>query len=981
MLGVRFDDVRISTEGFIPAATPNFRRYKGRVQTFPYVNLTPDRSEEKNQIYRAAILENNFLRITVLPDFGGRVYSMFDKTAQQELLYKNDKILMREIAPRDAWFAGGIEFNFPVGHALHTSKAVDVELVQNDLEAAVILSDRDRVTGLSWAVKLSLQEDSQMMRQDVTLRNDTRLSQPFDYWMNAAVKVTKTTQFLYPTRNVISDEYAEPLNWPVHNGVDLRDYTQVHRPSSFFSTSPYEDYFGVYYPENAVGLLHFSNRTDLPGMKLFTWGSNGDGEQWYKLLCADGKPYAEIQSGIPIDQSERSLMEPLTQLKFTEWWVPIYNLSDQVTSPVSGSQVLPNRLLEIPAADLTPSISTPAKKTESQTTWGIVVRAYRLETEFDYSGAAKVLQSLMRDAPDFVPAAVALARVRLKQGLSDDIDDILEPVLESRPRYEPTRLEALYLKSVAQWPATDKIADTTLELAMSPIHKSRVLLMTAEAWIADNQLKRASYLLRDALHNSVLVPVAAARAVILLWRIQGHDSNCLLSHMSLISDADRSMVRLEEDLFKARSSIEAPTEKRIDRLLELACDYVRLQFDQSLIDVIIPVCPQTPAFQYLLAMALGRNGRITERDSVLSRISIHGADFPWEPEVVQSIHAALRATKEMNQRRGQHAYWLGHYMEAVGRLPEAIEAYKEATLTLPSDLREGLVRYLHVRQAVVWEQLGNPAASKYYAEKAALMDGRLDAHVAIDLDVLLTRFGSQRQRTRLHDSLDLSDPVYQIRKVDHELARGRVDAALDIVSNARNDFHEGQFWPRAYYLKSYILKSLNLIRGGQLDDALEHLLRAKEYPSDFGIGQSEGLHHMEQLDYLIALVCERRGDLDAAEKWLNKVVVGTAPALSELYYYRLSAMKKLETMHQQDARDWLIGLSMQGIPEGRGKLLVALRNLLLEKGGARDDVRLALELEDATHINWRHQLVQMNHIIPEYRTPAVIWEAFALEVE
>jgi hypothetical protein len=50
--------------------------------------------------YRAIFLENEFLKATILPELGGRVYSLFDKTAQREVFYRNHVVKYGLVALR-----------------------------------------------------------------------------------------------------------------------------------------------------------------------------------------------------------------------------------------------------------------------------------------------------------------------------------------------------------------------------------------------------------------------------------------------------------------------------------------------------------------------------------------------------------------------------------------------------------------------------------------------------------------------------------------------------------------------------------------------------------------------------------------------------------------------------------------------------------------------------------------------------------------
>ena len=63
------------------------------------------------------VLENSKLKATFLRDYGGRLWSLFDKVAGKELLHKNEVFIPSNLAMRNAWIAGGVEWNGGVrGH-------------------------------------------------------------------------------------------------------------------------------------------------------------------------------------------------------------------------------------------------------------------------------------------------------------------------------------------------------------------------------------------------------------------------------------------------------------------------------------------------------------------------------------------------------------------------------------------------------------------------------------------------------------------------------------------------------------------------------------------------------------------------------------------------------------------------------------------------------------------------------------------------
>src|SRR5205823_8842619 len=153
--------------------------------------------------YRAIFLENEYLKATILPDLGGRLYSLYDKQAKREVFYRNHVVKYGLVALRGAWISGGVEFNFPNGHTMLTVSPVDARiLTAKDGSATAVVGAIDRVTGMHWEVALTLRRGQSCLEQKVILFNNTALPQLYWYWANAAVPATRDMQFIYPMREV-----------------------------------------------------------------------------------------------------------------------------------------------------------------------------------------------------------------------------------------------------------------------------------------------------------------------------------------------------------------------------------------------------------------------------------------------------------------------------------------------------------------------------------------------------------------------------------------------------------------------------------------------------------------------------------------------------------------------------------------------------------------------------------------------------------
>src|SRR5713226_4393924 len=252
---------------------------------YPYTiedDLT-DRVETKS--YRAIFLENEYLKATVLPDMGGRLYSLYDKLDKREVFYRNRVVKYGLVAVRGAWISGGVEFNFPDGHTAVTVSPVASTTRENpDGSATAIVGDIDRVTGMHWEVALTLRPGAARLEQQVTLFNPTPFSNLYWYWANAAVPATDDMQFVYPMREANPHSRTEIWTYPVSKGVDYSWSKNVRQPTSLFGRQVHRNFFGAYYHQSDYGVVHVADYREVPGKKIWTWGVAGDGLIWTGLL-------------------------------------------------------------------------------------------------------------------------------------------------------------------------------------------------------------------------------------------------------------------------------------------------------------------------------------------------------------------------------------------------------------------------------------------------------------------------------------------------------------------------------------------------------------------------------------------------------------------------------------------------------------------------------------------------------------------------
>ena len=295
---------------------------------YPYTMLEDLTDHREMKTYKAIILENQYLRATILPELGARLYSLYDKVNKREVFYHNESVKYGLIGLRGAWISGGIEFNFPNGHTTDTVSPVSSRYQKNaDGSATVLVGDVDQVSEMYWQVALTLRPGAGRLEQHITLFNPTSVEKLYWYWNNAAIPATEDMHFIYPMREVNPDSLTEFWSFPIWKGIDYSQYKNIRGPTELFGVQIHRNFFGAYYTKSNDGVVHFADYREDTGKKLWSWGVAGNGAIWTKLLTDKDGPYNEIQSGRFETQLNQDFMPPQVVESWKEYWYPVQQLN------------------------------------------------------------------------------------------------------------------------------------------------------------------------------------------------------------------------------------------------------------------------------------------------------------------------------------------------------------------------------------------------------------------------------------------------------------------------------------------------------------------------------------------------------------------------------------------------------------------------------------------------------------------------------
>lgn len=279
------------------------------------------------QRHKVAILENDRLRAMFLLNIGGRLWSLFHKRTHRELLMCNPVFQPANLAIRNAWFSGGIEWNVSkFGHCPFTCSPVHAARIEGpNGEPVLRIYEYERCRDVPFQIDFYLPDGSDFLFSSPRITNPHEHKIPMYWWSNIAVVESPSTRVLAPADEALGHDYDEsgvrmakslenndltyPARWP--SAIDLYFVIPEGR-------RPWEAAIEA----GGRGLVHLSS-PQLFGRKMFVWGMSEGGRRWQEFLSEPGSAYFEIQGGLTRTQSEYVRMPASTSWQWLEAFGPV----------------------------------------------------------------------------------------------------------------------------------------------------------------------------------------------------------------------------------------------------------------------------------------------------------------------------------------------------------------------------------------------------------------------------------------------------------------------------------------------------------------------------------------------------------------------------------------------------------------------------------------------------------------------------------
>ncbi len=310
----------------------------GVVYPYPVIESISDTKEDKE--YQAIWLENEYIKVMILPELGGRVQMAYDKVKQRHFVYYNHVIKPALVGLTGPWISGGIEFNWPQHHRPSTFLPVDSTIETHaDGSVTVWVNEMERMFHQKGMAGFTLRPGCAYLEIRGVVYNRTDLPQTFLWWANPAVAVNDHYQSVFPPDiNAVFDHGKRAVStFPIATGtyykmdysagVDISNYKNIKVPTSYMAVNSKYDFEGGYENDTHAGMLHVASHHYSPGKKQWTWGNGDFGRAWDRNLTDSDGPYIELMAGVYTEnQPDFTWLMPYEEKRFTQYFMPYREL-------------------------------------------------------------------------------------------------------------------------------------------------------------------------------------------------------------------------------------------------------------------------------------------------------------------------------------------------------------------------------------------------------------------------------------------------------------------------------------------------------------------------------------------------------------------------------------------------------------------------------------------------------------------------------
>ncbi|HYK90713.1 MAG TPA: DUF5107 domain-containing protein [Acidobacteriota bacterium] len=897
---------------------------------YPYFFFDKLSNIGADQSWNVVRMENPYIRVFVLPAEGGKLIGAIEKSTDRPFIYFNHVRKFRHIALRGPWTSGGIELNFGiVGHTAATATPVDYLVRDNpDGSVSCFVGTMDLPSRTQWRVEFRLAPDKAYFESRALWYNPQPLNQSYYVWMNAANKLSKDLEFIFPGTMYIGHNYSVPERpWPMKEGKNLAFYKE-HDDSdegSFFIHGAFNDFSGGYWHDSQFGYGHWAMHEDVPGQKFFRWPLSGAGQIWESLLTDNDGPYFEPQNGRLLDQNDHEFFAPYTTDQWREVWFPYKKIGPMVKA--------------------TPYAALNARNTGDAVDLSVCALQKIDEFLTVRAGGKEIYRERLSLNPMEVyekrlPASVKKGELRVEIGDKLDYTDDPGADLLKRPlnfrNYEEKTLEGLYQTAEREEKARnyDLALQKYLEcLKREPMHM-RALTRVAELYCRRAEYKKAldyaakalDYVMYDPDANYIYGVIARRMGNLtdaketLGWAARSmkyrSSANCQLGEIYLMEgnsgraleflqralDYDAHNVKALEVLGSACRLLKQPEKARevLRKILDIDPLNHLARFEEYLLD---PDAGKLESFKSMIRNELPHETYL--------EIAMHYLSLGLEDDALRVLEVApeyptigywraylmREKSPDKSMEVLKKAAALSPYLVFPFR-EESIPVYQWADKASGGDWKAkyylGLVYWGLRRHEDALEMLtqcgDKPDYASAYVSRAWLEKEANPRKALADFERALAvdpkdwrnwnHLASYYAEQGMHEkALKLAEEASKLFP-DEDLIRillarsllnsGRYQACFDVLQNATILPFEGQRDVHELFVQCQICLAMEAMKKSRYDDAINRLEGSKEFPARLGTGKPQNPDYRVQ-DYLMMLTYDKIGQASKTEEAQKRI--------------------------------------------------------------------------------------------------------------
>ena len=323
----------------------NGRTYQGAAgHVYPYPIYDKLTDERVDRDYKYLTLENEYTKIGVLPEIGGRIFQAEDKQTGYNFFYRQHVIRPALIGMIGSWISGGVEWNIPHHHRASSTLNAGYEITENeDGSKTIWIGETELRQRLKWTIGLTMFPGKSYVEATFKMQNRTPLMQSFLYWANVSVHCDENYQVQFPPQTIYGTAHSKvsytdwPNNtiWGESGPVDNSWWKNFKNANSTFAVNYSQDYLVGYDFGKNAGTAHWANHHLVPGKKFFLWGTES---VWNEMLTEEDGAYLELMVGTFSDnQPDYSWIGPNEVRVTKQYWYPIKGIGGAKNVTLEGA--------------------------------------------------------------------------------------------------------------------------------------------------------------------------------------------------------------------------------------------------------------------------------------------------------------------------------------------------------------------------------------------------------------------------------------------------------------------------------------------------------------------------------------------------------------------------------------------------------------------------------------------------------------------